>query len=224
MAHFYFIRHGETEWNAAGRLCGRTDVPLSKVGRRQAELLSARLKAIPVVALYSSPASRALETAGIVGEAIGREVITDPRLVELSYGAWEGKTYEESKRANPEIYRAWELDPATVAPPNGESGAQLVERITPLMAELTQKHLTGSIVVVCHRTLCRLLACHVMGIPLSEYRKRIPMENAAVNVFETKDGKWNVLGLNDTSHLTAPMSPATDSAVHSSTNDAGPAR
>src|ERR1039458_9457952 len=124
MALFYFIRHGETEWNAAGRLCGRTDVPLSDAGRRQAQLLALRLKPIPFAALYSSPLRRALETASILGHAIEREPVADFRLVELSYGAWEGRTYEESKRANPDVYRAWERDPGSVAPPEGESGEQ----------------------------------------------------------------------------------------------------
>jgi len=55
--------------------------------------------------------------------------------------------------------------------------------------------------VVCHKTVCRLLACRVMGVPLAEYRRRVPMEIAALNVFETQEGNWRVLGLNDTSHL-----------------------
>ena len=206
MARFYFLRHGEASWNAEGRLCGRTDVPLSDVGRRQAQLLAQRLKPILVEALYSSPLSRALETARIVGQSIGREPATDGHLMELNYGAWEGKTYEEARRSTPEIYRAWEADPATVAPPQGESGEQLIERVKPFLAEVAQKHQSGSVVVVCHRTLCRLIACHIMGVPLSEYRKRIPMDNAAMNIFETREGKWHVVALNDTTHLAAPAS------------------
>ena len=205
MALFYFVRHGETEWNAAGRLCGRTDVPLSDAGRRQAQLLALRLKPIPFDALYSSPLRRALETASTLGRAIGREVVADPRLVELSYGAWEGRTYEEIKRANPEIFSAWEQDPASVAPPEGESGEQLIERLKPFLADVAQRHPIGSVAVVCHRTVCRLLACHILGAPLSEYRKLIPMDNAALNVFETREGQWHLVALNDTSHLTAPI-------------------
>ena len=202
MALFYFIRHGETEWNAEGRLCGRTDVPLSDAGRRQAQLLAQRLKPIPFEALYSSPLRRALETASIVGRTIGREPVADPRLVELSYGAWEGRTYEESKRANPDVYRAWELDPGSVGPPGGESGEQLIERVKPFLADVAQRHPSGNVAVVCHRTVCRLLACHIMGVPLKEYRRRVPMDNAALNIFETRKGKWHVAAVNDSSHLT----------------------
>ena len=101
MGLFYFVRHGETEWNAEGRFCGRTDVPLSEAGRRQARLLGLRVKPLRVIALYSSPLRRALETARIIGEVTGRESVVDPRLAELNYGAWEGLTLEEIKARNP---------------------------------------------------------------------------------------------------------------------------
>jgi len=201
MAFFYFARHGETTWNALGRWCGRTDVPLSDVGRRQAQLLAQRLKQISVDALYSSPLGRAMETAGIVGKAVGREPVADDRLVELNYGNWEGRTYEETRRDAPDVYAAWERNPASVAPPEGESGEQLIARVTPFLTVMAQKHPSGNVVVVCHRTVNRLIACHIMGAPLAEYRQRIPMDNAALNIFETREGKWQVVKLNDTSHL-----------------------
>ncbi len=206
MALFYFVRHGETEWNAGGRWCGRSDVPLSAVGRRQAELLARRLQPLSIQALYSSPLMRALETARLIGQAAGLEPVVDGRLVELSYGEWEGRTYEESKRTNPDIYRTWEADPAAQAPPGGESGEQLMIRVKPFLREVAERHPVGNVVVVCHRTLCRLVACHIMGVPLAEYRQRIPMDNAALNTFETREGKWCVVAFNDTSHL-APSGP-----------------
>jgi len=204
MAFFYFLRHGEAAWNAEGRLCGSTDVPLSDAGRRQAQLLARRLQPIPVEALYSSPLSRALESARLIGEVIGHGPVVDHRLAELNYGAWEGRTFEEIKRADPAIYNAWDADPATLAPPEGESGVHLIERVTPFLAEVAQRHASGNVVVVCHKTVCRLLACHMMGVPLREYRRRITMENAALNIFETREGKWRVVALNDTSHLVTP--------------------
>jgi probable phosphoglycerate mutase len=209
MAVFYFARHGETVWNAEGRLCGRTDVPLSDVGRRQAHLLAERLRPISFKAFYTSPLQRARETASIVGTAVGNVPTVDLRLVELSYGAWEGRTAAEVKRASPEAYRAWEADPAAVAPAEGESGEQLIERLKPFLADVAQRHRNGNVAVVCHRTVCRLMACHLMGIPLSEYRQRIPMDNAALNIFETQGAEWRLVALNDSSHLvTAETAPA----------------
>lgn len=204
MAIFYFLRHGETAWNAEGRLCGRTDVPLSDVGRHQAQLLALRVEALPTEALYSSPLSRALETACLVGQALGREPVVDGRLAELNYGAWEGRTFDEIKRTEPAVYRAWDEDPGELAPPEGETGVHLIERATPFLEDVAQRHRSGNVVVVCHKTVCRLLACHIMGVPLAEYRRRIPMENAALNIFEAVEGKWRMVSLNDTSHLCTP--------------------
>jgi broad specificity phosphatase PhoE len=204
MALFYFLRHGETAWNTEGRMCGSTDVPLSDVGRRQAQVLAVRMKPILVDALYSSPLQRALETARLIGEAVGREPVVDHRLAELNYGTWEGVTFEEIKRATPAAYRAWDADPANLAPPEGESGVHLIERVTPFLADVAQRHQSGNVVVVCHRTVCRLVACHILGVPLGEYRRRVSMENAALNIFETRDGNWRVVTLNDTSHFITP--------------------
>jgi probable phosphoglycerate mutase len=204
MALFYFLRHGATAWNVEGGVCGSADVPLSDMGRRQAQLLAERLKSISVVALYSSPLQRALETALLICEAMGREPVVDSRLTELNYGTWEGMTFEEIERATPALYRAWNENPADLAPPGGETGVQLIQRVTAFLAEVAQKDQHGTVMVVCHKTVCRLLACHVMGVPLAEYRRRVPMANAALNVFETQGGTWRVLELNDTSHLRGP--------------------
>jgi probable phosphoglycerate mutase len=155
---------------------------------------------MPIEAFYSSPLSRALETARLIEEAIGREPVIDPRLAELNYGAWEGRIFDEVKRTDP-TYWAWDADPATVAPPEGETGIELLERAWPFMVDMAQRHPSGNVVVVCHKTVCRLLACHIMGVPLAEYRRRLPMQNAALNIFETVGGDWSVVTLNDTSHL-----------------------
>jgi probable phosphoglycerate mutase len=174
------------------------------VGRSQARLLALRLQSVEVEALYSSPLGRALETARLIGQAIGREAVVDRRLAELNYGAWEGRTFDEVKRADPAAYRDWDADPASLAPPDGETGLQLIERVTPFLDEMSQRYQRGNVVVACHKTVCRLVACHIMGVPPREYRKRIPMENAALNVFANTEGKWRVEVLNDISHLNKP--------------------
>jgi alpha-ribazole phosphatase len=212
MALFYFLRHGETAWNAEGRLCGRTDVPLSATGQRQARLLAQRLKSIPVEALYSSPLGRTRETARLIGEATGREPEVDDRLVELNYGAWEGKTFEEIRRTDPATYCAWQSDPGRTAPPGGESGEQLIRRVTPFLDAIVSRHTHGNVVVVCHKTVCRLVVCHVLGLPLSEYRRRLVMENAALNILQPWEGGWRLVRLNDTSHLSTPHADPCPSA------------
>jgi broad specificity phosphatase PhoE len=92
------VRHGETDWNADGRLQGQTDRPLSEFGRRQARLLAGELADEELAAIYSSDLSRARETAEIVGERLGLPVALDPELREKDWGTWEGLTAVERDR------------------------------------------------------------------------------------------------------------------------------
>jgi 2,3-bisphosphoglycerate-dependent phosphoglycerate mutase len=86
----FLVRHGETDWNAEGRLQGHTDRPLSDYGRRQAQQLAGELENEELEAIYSSDLARAHETAEIVGERLGLPVVLDPDLREKDWGTWEG--------------------------------------------------------------------------------------------------------------------------------------
>jgi broad specificity phosphatase PhoE len=92
------VRHGETDWNADGRLQGHTDRPLSDYGRRQARELAGALEGEKLEAIYSSDLARARETAEIVGERLGLPVVLDPDLREKDWGTWEGLTAVERDR------------------------------------------------------------------------------------------------------------------------------
>ncbi|MBR1544863.1 MAG: histidine phosphatase family protein [Alphaproteobacteria bacterium] len=92
---FYFVRHGETEWNKIGRIQGTTDIPLSDVGVLQARKLAENLLDIPVSYIYSSPLKRAFMTADVISEKIGVEVKIAPLLREVCFGDAEGKIYSE---------------------------------------------------------------------------------------------------------------------------------
>lgn len=210
MGLFYLVRHAESEWNAEERLCGWTDVPLSDAGRRQAGRLGERLRGLPPAAIYTSPLVRAADTARIIAEGTGLTPIADPRLVELNFGAWEGKTYQEIIAEESELYRRWDADPATVAPSGGETGLETIARVMPFLDELKLRH-NGEqehVVVVTHKTVCRLVACHVLGASPSEYRRRLSMENTALNIIAPSGKGWRLILLNDTSHLAAVHSRA----------------
>jgi broad specificity phosphatase PhoE len=201
MALFYFIRHGETLWNADNRLCGRSDVALSDAGRRQARRLAERLKSLPLAAIYTSPLKRTLDTARVIAEVTGREPVLEPSLIELDYGAWEGKTYAQIMEEDPEAYRVWDADPGRLAPPHGETGEQVLQRVTPFLGFLASRHSQGHVAVVTHKTICRLVICHILGMDPSEYRRRLAMENAAVNILQPWEQGWRLVLFNDTSHL-----------------------
>jgi len=203
MGLFYLLRHGETEWNAENRFCGRTDVPLSDAGRRQARTVAARLKPLPFEALYSSPLQRALETARLISESVGLQPVPDFRLVELDYGQWEGKTVAEIMESDPETFCAWDANPAQFAPPGGESGLAAQQRVVSCLDSLAAKHPVGPVLVVLHKTVCRLAVCNVLGMSPSEYRRRLVLNNAALSIIQARPVGWQLVTFNDTSHLSA---------------------
>jgi probable phosphoglycerate mutase len=203
MGLFYLLRHGETEWNAEHRICGRSDVPLSEAGRRQARTLAVRLKSIAFEGLYSSPLRRAIETANLISEVIGLEPVVDERLTELDYGEWEGKTLAEVEKNYAGTFRAWDADPGEVAPPGGETGLEAQQRIVPFLDSLAERHPQGHVAAVSHKTVCRLAVCHILGMCASEYRRRLAMENAALSIIQSRKDGWQLITFNDTSHLSA---------------------
>lgn len=93
--HLYLMRHGETDWNAQGFLQGRSDIPLSETGRRQAETAKTALHNINFDTVYASPLCRALETASIVSGLAQGDIQIDDRLIEVSFGESEGKPAEQ---------------------------------------------------------------------------------------------------------------------------------
>ena len=125
----YLARHGETDWNAAGRWQGQSDVPLNARGREQARALGETLLHRGVTAIVSSDLSRARETATIVGAVLGLELAyEDPGLRERTFGLFEGLTREECERLHPEAWQAWVG--LQKPPPGGEAREALAERVT----------------------------------------------------------------------------------------------
>ena len=104
MINIYLIRHGQTDWNVAGKIQGKTDIPLNETGRRQAVCLAKGMAKRPVVQIFSSDLLRARETAGAIGDSQHVAVETLPGLEEIGFGKWEGMTLEEIlKRAKGDL-------------------------------------------------------------------------------------------------------------------------
>ena len=197
------MRHGESAWNAEDRLCGRSDIPLSDGGRRQAKRLAERLKPIPFEAFYTSPLARAFETARLIAESVGLEPVPDRRLVELDYGQWEGRTLADIMENDALAFRAWDAKPAQLTPPGGETGLAAQQRVVSFLDFLAGKHQQGRVLVTFHKTVCRLAICHVVGVAASEYRRRLILHNAALCTIQSRANGWQLITFNDTSHLAA---------------------
>jgi probable phosphoglycerate mutase len=160
---FYFIRHGETDWNAERRLQGRRDIPLNDRGRRQAaqcgdtlrDLIAGHGKAPADFAFVSSPLSRASETMDIMRGVLGLPAAgyaIEPRLAELSFGRWEGRTYREIGAEDRQVLKVRERDKWNFRPPDGESYADLLARV-----QAWHGGVTGDIVVTAHGGVARVV-------------------------------------------------------------------
>ena len=166
----YFIRHGETDWNAEARLQGQRDVPLNDFGRVQAEEVGAKLRGLVLhsedLDYVASPLSRTRETMALIREAIGLHPTayrTDERLRELTFGTWEGLTWKEVRTRDPKGAQAREKDKWSFAPPGGESYAMLAKRVAPIVADLTR-----DTVIVSHGGVARVLLALRCAVPHRE--------------------------------------------------------
>ena len=111
MTRIILVRHGRTEWNKGEIFRGTVDIPLDEQGRKEAACAGDWLKAETFHVAYSSPLSRAVETAEIILEPHGLAVHKHEGLIDLNYGAWQGKPNEEVKRVYPELYQQWRTAP-----------------------------------------------------------------------------------------------------------------
>lgn len=137
-------RHGQTDVNRDGRLQGRSDAQLTALGRRQADRLAEVLGRERPARVISSPLRRARETAGVIAAAAGVAVEIDERLLELDYGAWEGRPLAEVRA---DEWKRWRSDPS-FCPPEGESLEDVARRVSDACCDLT--HASTTVVLVSH--------------------------------------------------------------------------
>ena len=166
----FLLRHGETVWNRERRVQGQKDSPLTPLGLEQARRYGRRLQAIlePVdgYRLVASPLGRALHTATIVAETLGRaahEIATDDRLKEMAWGRWDGMTAAEIEAQDPELWQARIDDRWTRPPPDGgETQQDILDRATDWLASI-ETH--ARLVVVAHGALGRAIRCAYERLP-----------------------------------------------------------
>lgn len=200
MMKLYFIRHGQTDWNVAGKIQGRMDIPLNDTGRIQARFLAEAMERRPVQAVFSSPQKRARETAEAVGSCQGVQVILLPQLMEISYGVWEGRTTDDILETDRELFEAWWEHPSSVAPPGGETLDQVRERCLEAWEQI-KSTLKGDSAIVSHGSTL----AHLLSLILEEERDDddIVVGNASITTveYEPGTGSCSLLEANDSSHL-----------------------
>ena len=200
MGIFYIVRHGETGWNAAGRIQGHTDVELSDKGREQARAIARRLSGTTFHAAYSSDMSRTRDTARIILGERDLPLHSVPELREYNKGVFEGLTAEEYRQNHPELYRASLVNDPDFAPPGGETIRQCQARLSGFVAGLRERHPEDNVLIVGHGGSLRSGIVALLDLPL-EANWKFVMHNCALSVIRTYPDNAVMHLYNDTAHL-----------------------
>jgi len=196
-----FIRHGQTEWNVTGRYQGQSDVKLTEEGKKQAEKLADNFPVAKVDAIYASDLCRAMVTAETIAKKFGLKVQAEPAFRELSFGDWEGLTYQQIVDKWEEAMANFLQHPDILEIPGGESFPAVQQRAMKRLNELIEKHDGQTIVVVAHGAVLRTMLTAALHMPL-QYLWSIRQFNTAVNIVRyDADANPTVELLNSTAHL-----------------------
>ncbi len=204
MLKLYLIRHGETAWNAEGRIQGHSDIELNARGLEQARLLAAHMSGEGAFdALYASPLRRAFHTATLVGAALKLPVIPDARLIERSLGQLEGLTMPEIQEKFPDVYHAWHNGGVRPHIPDEEARETFIARTRGFLQDVRAKHREGRVVAITHGGTINMLL--MTGLNLDPERP-LPfhIDNASLNVLQWGERGARLHLLNDACHLNAP--------------------
>ena len=198
MATLLLVRHGHTD--AAGkRLTGRAaGVHLNETGRQQAERLVGRLDGIRVDHIVSSPLERCRETAAPLAESRGRRVDVRRAWIEVGYGEWTGRSITQLRRTK--LWRRVMITPSNVRFPGGESLLEVQARAVDAAIDLAAEHPRGTVVVVSHADVIRLLVAHLAGIH-ADHLQRLSIDTASITAVSLSDGVPRLLTVNDTGDL-----------------------
>ncbi|SDV48131.1 histidine phosphatase family protein [Chitinasiproducens palmae] len=208
-ATIVLVRHGETDWNRIKRIQGQLDIPLSALGRQQAEELARRFGADaaplpgvsgPIVAVYSSDLSRASATAAPLAAALGLPVHTTPELRERNYGAFQGGDADSIAAQYPEDFARWRARDPAFAPIDGESQHAFSQRIVAALDRLAGLHAGHAIVCVAHGGVLDCAYRHASGMPLDAERTHLLL-NTSVNVLDWDVRQPRVVAWADVAHL-----------------------
>jgi len=197
-----FIRPGETEWNVTGRFQGWVAIPLNQHGKLQAQRLANFVRHIGLSKLYTSDLARAQQTAEILADTLGFEMIVDERLREQNVGMWQGLTVPEMHGWYPDAYTELQADPENFMIPAGESRQMVRERASAALQDcITAADKAGgeAIGVLSHTTTIRLMLNYLLPEPMDvgEHFGNTSVTTVARN----DDGIWQVTVSNDVMHL-----------------------
>jgi broad specificity phosphatase PhoE len=200
MTSIYLVRHGQTAWNREEIFRGRTDVPLDETGLKQAELAAKYFRGMEIHGVYSSPLSRARETARKIAELHNLKVEPLEGIIDLSFGNWEGHSHKDIQGNDQETYRLWREEPHRVRLPGGESLDDVRTRAMASLEEVIRNHSGKTLILVSHRVVNKVLICGILGLDNSHFWQ-IAQDTTAINLIQYKNGKYILSLMNEICHL-----------------------
>jgi alpha-ribazole phosphatase len=183
VARLLLIRHAQPAEEARGICYGRFDIGLSARGQRRAQLIARTLERIPLAAVYSSPSTRALETATPLASAHKLTPIVEDALREIDFGELEGRRYDDIQAAHPDLYRSWMQTPTQVQFPGGESYARLQARAVEAMEAIRTRHRGSPAAIVSHGGALRAMLADCLRMP-AETIFRLDQSYGGVSVID----------------------------------------
>jgi broad specificity phosphatase PhoE len=196
----YLVRHGQTAWNKEEIFRGRTDIPLDETGLKQAELVGQYFKGMETHGIFSSPLSRAWQTAQKIAEFHNLKVQPLQGILDMSFGNWEGRPHQEIRENDRQTYRHWVEEPHLVRLPGGEGLDDVRVRAMAAMEEVIRNHPGKTLVLVTHRVVNKVLICGILGLDNSHFWQ-ITQDTTAINLVQHRDGKYILSLMNETCHL-----------------------
>ena len=194
------IRHGETAWNRGKIFRGTYNVPLNENGKNQAKLTGRALQNRVIHAAYTSPLSRARETARLVTRAHGITAEILNSLMDMDYGEWTGREDSEVAKLWPEDHATWTAKPHTARPPGGTTLEEVFDISFTAMEELAQKHDGQVIALFSHRVVNKLLLLGALSLGLERF-PFIIQGNCCINEIERIETGYLIRSINDVSHI-----------------------
>ncbi len=168
MIKIYIARHGETTWNADGRIQGWSDPELSPLGQAQSQALLEHLKHRPIKAIYSSPLKRSYLTAQPIADHLGTPILKQPELKEIGFGILEGKNLFQFDEVLKQEWNRFKDHRFSYRIPGGENYADVASRLRPFVERVLRQHEGEEILIVGHRVVNRLLIGMFLELPLEK--------------------------------------------------------
>lgn len=188
MTTIFLARHGESDWNVEKRFQGHSDRPLTERGREQAHALADLVASEKIDAVYTSPLSRARETAEIVAARAGLEPVALPELREVDTGSWSGLSRADVEARFPEGFTRWRSGGSGWE--DGETYKEMAERVIGALQTIAEDHPDGRVLVISHGGPIRAIHAAAEDVAIEDYRRLKPVEpNARLSAVAVENGR-----------------------------------